>query len=162
MNELIVKRIKETRLEKGLTQQDLANRLGKTAAAISDLERGKVQVTASDLFLISQLLQKPIEFFYGEEYGEAEIQDLITLVRRESPDVRKQTIETVKMLLQMQKIGEKLSENPDAQLPIEDLKEFFNLFISFSKQVNDTTNQVNDIRDMILQELKEQGVDITG
>ena len=75
MNDLIVKRIKEARLERGLTQQNLAKHLGRSTASISELERGKVQVTASDLFLIAQLLNKPIEYFYGEEFSDKDIQE---------------------------------------------------------------------------------------
>jgi transcriptional regulator with XRE-family HTH domain len=56
MNETIIKQIKAARMERGLTQQDLADQLGRTAAAISDLERGKVQVTASDLYKLSRYL----------------------------------------------------------------------------------------------------------
>ena len=67
MNEIIVKRIKEARLERRLTQHNLAEHLGRSTAAISELERGKVQVTASDLYQISQMLNKPIEFFYNED-----------------------------------------------------------------------------------------------
>lgn len=41
MNEIIVKRIKEARLERGYTQHDLAEHLGRSTAAISELEREK-------------------------------------------------------------------------------------------------------------------------
>jgi len=54
--------------------------LGITASTISELERGEVQISASDIYQIAQILNKPIEFFYGEEYGEKEIQDLITIL----------------------------------------------------------------------------------
>ncbi len=63
MNDLIVKRIKEARIERRFTQQDIAKHLGRSTAAISELERGKVQVSASDLYQIAQLLNKPIEYF---------------------------------------------------------------------------------------------------
>ena len=51
MNKEIVKRIKDARLEKGLTQQDIANYLGKTAAAISDLERERCKFQLVNSFL---------------------------------------------------------------------------------------------------------------
>ena len=161
MNDLIVKRVKEARLEKGFTQQDIANHLGKTSAAISDLERGKVQVTASDLYQISQLLKKPIEFFYGEEYGEKEIQDLIAIIHKKTPETRAKSIATMTMILQMFEIGERLTGNPEKEPTIEELKEFFTKFITFAKEINDTTVQVNFFRDKIIQELKSQGIDIT-
>ena len=69
INEKIVKRIKTARVQRERTQKDLADYLGRTAASISDLERGKVQVTASDLYKISIYLSKPIEYFFGEVFG---------------------------------------------------------------------------------------------
>ena len=92
MNEKIAKRIREARKERGLTQQDLANQLGRTAAAISDLERGKVQVNATDLYQISQFLNRPIEYFYGEDYLGSDVQDLIAIIRKMPKDIRKEIL----------------------------------------------------------------------
>jgi transcriptional regulator with XRE-family HTH domain len=102
LNETIVKRIKDTRIERGLTQQDLANQLGRTAASISDLERGKVQITASDLFQLARYLNKPIEYFYGEEYFGEDVEDLISIIRRIDPDTRKLQLPIIKSILLLQ------------------------------------------------------------
>lgn len=126
------------------------------------MERGKVQVTASDLYKISQLLKKPIGFFYGEEYGEKEIQDLIAIIHKETPETRVKSIATMTMILQMFEIGERLTGNAEKEPTIEELKEFFTKFITFAKEINDTTAQVNSFRDKIIHELKSQGIDITG
>jgi transcriptional regulator with XRE-family HTH domain len=160
MNEIIVKRIRDARLERSLTQHDLAEHLGRSTAAISELERGKVQVTASDLYLIAQLLNKPIEYFFGEEYGDTEIQDLIAVIRKQTPEIRTQSIETTKFLVQMQQLGDIANANPDKEFTFEELQDFFSGFLKFTKQINDLTPQMNAIRDMLIQELKSRGMEL--
>jgi len=162
MNERIVKRIKQARTERGLTQQDLANHLGRTAAAISELERGKVQVSASDLYQIAQLLNKPIEYFYGEEYGEKEIQDFISLIRKQPPEARNQSVITTTMILRLFELGEELKKiSEDEKVPMKLVKQFFDVFIPFSTAINLMTEQLNDIRDKLLEEMKIQVIDIS-
>ncbi|MBN1538289.1 MAG: helix-turn-helix domain-containing protein [Anaerolineales bacterium] len=162
MNDLIVRKIKEARLERGLTQKDLADHLGKTAAAISDLERGKVQVTAGDLYHIAQLLNKPIEYFYGEEFGDSAIQDLVAIVRKQPPKEQANTIELSRMLMQMQEIGDLAKSIPEGEeMPIEKVKEFYNAFIPFSTIINKMNELINDIRDKFDEELKKRGIDLS-
>ena len=93
-------------MKEGLTQQDIANHLGRTAAAISEMERGKVQVSASDLYTIAKLLNKPIEYFYGEEIGEKEIGNLTAFLRNQNPEAREQSILTLSMIASMQEIAD--------------------------------------------------------
>ena len=102
MNELIVQKIKNLRMERGLTQKDLADHLGRTAAAISDLERGKVQVTASDLFILSELLGKPIEFFFGASKYQDDIEDVVTIMQNMDAETREMQIPIIKSLLILQ------------------------------------------------------------
>jgi hypothetical protein len=59
-------------------------------------------------------------------------------------------------------IGERLTGDLDKEPTIDELKEFFTIFIAFAKEINDTTAQVNSFRDKIIQELKSQGMDIIG
>lgn len=60
----IRERVRLAREEAGLSQEDLARALEKNRVAISDLERGRVGVDASDLFIIAHTLKKPISYFY--------------------------------------------------------------------------------------------------
>lgn len=161
-NQEIVARIKEARLQRNMTQQQLAALLGKTAAAVSDMERGKVQVSASDLSILANALSKPVEFLYGEEIGDNDIQDLVAIFRKQSPEARQQSIETTKMLLRMQNMGDALIRNPEKQPSFEEIRDFVTDFMTFSKQMNDLTGQMNKIRDDLFQALKEQGIDIFG
>ncbi|MHA1169485.1 MAG: helix-turn-helix transcriptional regulator [Candidatus Hodarchaeales archaeon] len=102
MNENIVKKIKKARLERGLTQNNLAKLLDRTSASISDLERGKVQVSASDLYKIAKYLSKPIEYFYGESVGEVYIDDLVALFRLLDSEKRSEQIKIINSMLKMQ------------------------------------------------------------
>ncbi len=54
----------QARLDAGETQEDLAKKMEKTRVAISDLERGRVSVNASDLGFIAAYYDKPISYFY--------------------------------------------------------------------------------------------------
>jgi transcriptional regulator with XRE-family HTH domain len=65
MNTEIIKKIRETRLHKHITQSEIAELLGKSPAAISDLERGKVQISAAELYLIAEFLEVPIDYFFS-------------------------------------------------------------------------------------------------
>jgi len=161
MNEIIVKRIREARLERDLTQHDLAEYLGRSTAAISELERDRVQVTASDLYLVAQLLNKPIEYFYGEEYGDKEIQDLIAILRKQSPEGREQTIKTTSMLLEMYKYAQFAESNPGNELPIEEVTNFFGRLLNYKKNINNLQIQLDKIISLFAEELKKQGIDIS-
>ena len=55
--------VKQARLEACETQEDLAKKMEKTRVAISDLERGRVSVNASDLGFIAAYYDKPISYF---------------------------------------------------------------------------------------------------
>ena len=138
MEKEISKRIKEARISKGLTQQDIADHLGKTAAAISDLERGRVQVSAIDLYKISEKLNTPIEYFFGEILGPETAQKIISIARR--MDKEEQTIllnyliSTEEMLNFIDKIEE---DNP--QLEEEQkkyLQEFYKNLIPYLDSID--------------------------
>jgi transcriptional regulator with XRE-family HTH domain len=144
-----------------MTQQQLANLLGKTSAAISDLERGKVQVSAGDLSIIATALDRPIEFFYGANFKGEDVQDIIAYMQNETPEQAKQSLETMKMFMRLQHLGE-IFQKEDRQPTPEEMGTFVTDFMKFSDQINDLTKQMNLIRDQLLQALKEQGKDILG
>ena len=81
-NEEIIKRIRTARNYRDISQKQIADLLGKTAPSISDLERGKVQVSASELFKIAQFLDFPIEYFFDDELIGETATTLLSLVRR--------------------------------------------------------------------------------
>ena len=59
----IGKRIQLAREEKGLTQEDLAVKLGCTQSALSNYELGKRRLYLNLLTEIAQVLGKPLDYF---------------------------------------------------------------------------------------------------
>jgi transcriptional regulator with XRE-family HTH domain len=141
-NMFIAQRIRAARLQRELTQQDLASKFGKTSAAISDIERGKTQITASDLLVFSDLLLKPIEYFYGEDYGGNDIQDIVALMRRTPPELRKQQLPTMMMMLRMAEINHDMQNTEDQEKQIEAVKEFYELFLPYYESMKAMMEQL--------------------
>lgn len=65
--EEIGKRIREYRVQKGKSQAELGKALEHSHAAVSDIETGKTNVSASDLLLIAQFLEIPLTELLKEE-----------------------------------------------------------------------------------------------
>lgn len=63
-NRYIREKIKEARAEAKESQDDLAKAMGKSRVTISDIERGRVIIGASELGFIAAHYDKPISFFY--------------------------------------------------------------------------------------------------
>lgn len=63
-NRYIREKIKQARTEVHESQEDLAKALQKSRVSISDIERGRVEISASDLGFISSHYEKPVSFFY--------------------------------------------------------------------------------------------------
>lgn len=150
MNETIVQLIKAARSERGISQKDLADHLGKTQETISNLERGKVQVSASELYQIAQLLNKPIEYFYGEEVGNKEIEDLIAVLRKQSSKDRIAALKMVSILVDLQAFTERLKKYPpDEKVPPEIAKEFYDLFAPFAATMMEWSQKTEEIQKML-------------
>ena len=67
-NDYIAKRIRMARVEAGLSQRELGERLGMTGAAISDYERGKVKIGIEDLDRFARALDKDVTWFLPDWY----------------------------------------------------------------------------------------------
>jgi transcriptional regulator with XRE-family HTH domain len=63
----IGERIRQRRLELGLTQKKLAALLGLTAAQVQGFERGADRVAAAVLFEIARILEAPLQTFLPSE-----------------------------------------------------------------------------------------------
>lgn len=59
----IGKKIQQAREERGLTQKELARRLGCTQAALSNYELGKRKLGLDLLNEIAEMLSKPLDYF---------------------------------------------------------------------------------------------------
>lgn len=157
-NEEIARRIKQARLERGFTQKDLAKFLNKTPSNISDIERCRVQVSAVELHIIAQALNKPIEFFYGEELGD-DIENTLVLLRKQSPEAIEQSLKTVGIFLRMQNLQQAVQVG-DRDLTPEETEKFIVDFMTFLLQFDQLTKQVDQARTGFNQMLEEQGIDL--
>ena len=70
------KLIKKAREEKGLNQSQLAEKLSRSQATISDIENGKIEVSTLTLLLIAFVLNKPISFFIPDMTFFASLTDI--------------------------------------------------------------------------------------
>ena len=85
------KLIREARTDAHLSQAELAKIIFKRQAAISDMENGKMEPSATTLLLMSYALYKPLGYFFPRNQGVVELygndlrpeeQELIFNVRR--------------------------------------------------------------------------------
>jgi len=63
-NQYIRYKIKQARVEAHESQEDLAKALQKSRVSVSDIERGRVEIGASDLGWIAAHYNKPISYFF--------------------------------------------------------------------------------------------------
>lgn len=145
----IAQRIRAARLQRNLTQQDLAEKFNKTSAAISDIERGKTQITAADLVLFSELLVKPIEYFYGEDFSDSEVEDIIAIMRQLPPETRKQQLPLMTMFLRMTQINVEMQDSTDEEKQLEAVKEFYELFVPYYESMEKMVSQLKEAKDSI-------------
>ncbi|MDP3764852.1 MAG: helix-turn-helix transcriptional regulator [bacterium] len=59
----VIKRLKEARIESGLKQEEVAERLGKPQSYVSKIERGERRVDIAEIKFFAKLYQKSIDFF---------------------------------------------------------------------------------------------------
>lgn len=57
-------RVKSARREKGLTQEQLAEQIGKAVETLSNIERGAALTGLETLAVIAQVTDKPMTFFF--------------------------------------------------------------------------------------------------
>lgn len=145
-NILIAQRIRAARIQRNLTQQDLAEKFDKTSAAISDIERGKTQISASDLILFSELLAKPIEYFFGEDFHDSDIEDIIAMMRRLPPETRKQQLPMMTMFLRMAEIQNEMQNTENKEKQMEAVKEFYEIFLPYYDSMESMMDQLRDAK----------------
>lgn len=92
------KLIKAAREEAGYSQRELAERIYRRQAALSDMENGKMEPDATTLLLLSYCLEKPITYFFPTRYvsqsihfdlTESELEILLLIRKLSKSDLRK-------------------------------------------------------------------------
>ena len=129
MKEIIGGKIAEAREQRGLKQSDLADYLGlKSSQAVSEIERGKVNISAADLYKLANLLNKPIMYFYDEDFGGKRIDDVIVMIKNLSDEELDELVASAKDNTRLKILIGSLPEGNDLD-PLEH-KEFIENFIS--------------------------------
>jgi len=59
----IIKRLKEARLESNLSQQDVADKLGKPQSYISKIESGERRLDVAEMKKFAAIYKKPVDYF---------------------------------------------------------------------------------------------------
>jgi len=73
---LLGKQIRAARQEAGLTQDELAQKVGLTRTSITNIEQGQQRIHIHTLYKIAQVLNKPIaDFMPPVEFGQTSIAD---------------------------------------------------------------------------------------
>src|SRR5688572_2494593 len=91
--ELMGHRIREARERLGLTQGELAERIGKSQDAISHYETGDRAVVVTELPLLAEVLKVPLSYFFGRDDLDSDVQDLIVELKMMSPEGKKKVLE---------------------------------------------------------------------
>jgi transcriptional regulator with XRE-family HTH domain len=156
-NEEIVIKVRETRKMRGLTQADIAQVLDKTSSTVSDIERGKIQISATDLYKISILLNKPIEYFYGDEFND-ETQELIFLIRSQPKEYQEKIFQQVKMFLSLNAF-QKMVNDPNQELSEKEMVDVIQYVFQYADDIEKIHIQMTEIKENLREIFKSQGID---
>jgi len=157
-NDEIVQKIKEYRQKSGKTQFELATLLGKTSASISDLERGKVQVSASELSQIADYLDIPINRFFDRVLEDEEFDNIISIIKSQPNEARINSFSLLKLLLEIQSLAKKFTSNSEKEITPEELGEIVTKILAFQAQYKAMTSKLDSAVNGLLQVLKDRGI----
>lgn len=79
-------RLREARLRKDLSQNELADAMGLTQASISQFEKGQRLPTPANITKLSAILDVPRDFLAGEDKGEFEKALLMRNIKQLTPE----------------------------------------------------------------------------
>ena len=86
-----------------------------------------------------------------------EIQDLVSLLRVQSPEHRKANIEYIQKMIKLQMLGNEIISNPKDEVSVDQMKEFLDLLIDITNQNKAASNKVEDATRLVL-----TGIDLKG
>lgn len=81
--ELIGKRVKKARREKGITQEKFAEELGVSVSFVSQVETGEKKFNLARISEVSKILERPISYFVDGYEGKSEddLKEIIDLLK---------------------------------------------------------------------------------
>ena len=105
MEKTLGKKIKEYRLKRGMTQEELADKLLSKKSTVSDYENDKIDMKISLLREIVKILGVPLSHFLCEQDGDIDgevMQMAMALKQIKSKELRKVAIKQVMILAEME------------------------------------------------------------
>lgn len=81
--ELIGKRVKKARRDKGITQEKFAEELGVSVSFVSQVETGEKKFNLARISEVSKILERPVSYFVDGYEGKSEddLQEVIDLLK---------------------------------------------------------------------------------
>ena len=105
MEKTLGKKIKEYRLKRGMTQEELADKLLSKKSTVSEYENDKIDIKISILREIAKILGVPLSRFLCEsdEYIDDEVMQMAMALKQiKSRELRKAAIKQVMILAEME------------------------------------------------------------
>lgn len=99
--EKISKRIRDTRIEKGITQEYVAAIADVNTSHISNIENNRVKVSLSTLVQICNALDTTVDYILAEEYNSpssALEQSILIEVQKCTPKTQEQILKIIQIL----------------------------------------------------------------
>lgn len=96
----ISKKIKQIRLQKGLTQEYIANQANVNTSHISNIENGRVKISLSTLILVCNALEVTLDYILSDEY----VHPQNSMERSILQELRKCNLDTQKRILDIIRI----------------------------------------------------------
>lgn len=101
--EKISKRIKDTRIEKGITQEYVASVADVNTSHISNIENNRVKVSLTTLVQICKALDTTVDYILAGEYQEPSTaleQNILIETKKCTPKTQEQILRIVQILQQ--------------------------------------------------------------
>ena len=105
MEKTLGKKIKECRLRRGMTQEEMADKLLSKKSTVSEYENDKIDIKISVLREIAKILGVPLSHFFCEsdEYIDDEVMQMAMALKQiKSRELRKAAIKQVMILAEME------------------------------------------------------------
>ena len=98
--ELMGKRVKKARRDKGITQEKFAEELGVSVSFISQVETGEKKFNLERISEVSRILERPINYFiegYEEQNKEA-LEEVVDLLKKMSDKQLKLALDIIRAI----------------------------------------------------------------
>lgn len=101
--ESIGKRISQLRSQKGLSQQEVGDLIGRSGGHISNIENGKAELTPSELDKLATELEVNVLYLFAGITND--VSEIVDLVAKMEPAKRRLALKLFKLNLEMMEIA---------------------------------------------------------